>query len=98
MNDGLLRVNFGALAQAGADIQKAVNELESQLSQLEADARPLVATWEGKAQEAYAQRQQKWSSASRDLKNILHNIRGAVDQAAQDYATTEGNAEKRFGG
>ena len=96
MNDGLLRVNFGALAQAGADIQKAVNELETQLSQLEADARPLVATWEGTAQEAYAQRQQKWSTASTDLKNILRDVRLAVDQAAQDYATTEGNAEKRF--
>ena len=96
MNDGLLRVNFGALAQAGADIHKAVNELETQLSQLEADARPLVATWEGKAQEAYAQRQQKWTTASNDLKNILRNIRGAVDRSAQDYATTEGNAEKRF--
>jgi early secretory antigenic target protein ESAT-6 len=96
MNDGLLRVNFGALAQAGADIQKALNDLESQLSQLEADARPLVATWEGKAQAAYAERQQKWTTASNDLKAILRDIKGAVDQSAQDYATTEGNAEKRF--
>lgn len=96
MNDGLLRVNFGALAQAGADIQKALNELDSQLSQLEADARPLVATWEGRAQAAYAERQQKWSTASTDLKNILRDIKAAVDQSAQDYAATEGNAEKRF--
>jgi early secretory antigenic target protein ESAT-6 len=96
MNDGLLKVNFGALAQAGADIQKALNELESQLSQLEADARPLVATWEGKAQTAYALRQQQWTKASTDLKGILRDIKLAVDQSAQDYATTEGNAEKRF--
>ncbi len=96
MNDGLLRVNFGALAQAGADIQKAVNELDSKLSQLEADARPLVETWEGKAQAAYAVRQQKWSTASTDLKNILSDIKLAVHQSAQDYAATEGNAEKRF--
>ena len=96
MNDGLLRVNFSALAQAGGDIQKAVNELDSKLSQLEADARPLVETWEGKAQAAYFQRQQKWSSAATDLKNILRDIKIAVDQSAQDYATTEGNAEKRF--
>src|SRR3954470_7991581 len=96
MNDGLLRVNFGALAQAGADIQKAVSELDSRLGQLDADARPLVETWEGKAQAAYYVRQQKWNSASTDLKNILSEIKRAVDQAAQDYATTEGNAEKRF--
>lgn len=96
MNDGLLRVDFGALIQASADIQKAVNELEAQLSQLESDARPLVATWDGVAREAYAQRQQKWTNASVDLKNILHGIRVAVDQAAQDYASTESAAEKRF--
>ncbi len=96
MTDGLLRVNFGALNQAGADIQKAINELESQLAELEAAARPLVATWEGGAQQAYAARQQKWTTASEDLKGILRGIKVAVDQAAQDYAATEGSAEKRF--
>jgi early secretory antigenic target protein ESAT-6 len=96
MNDGLLRVNFASLAEAGADIEKAVNELDTKLGELKADARPLVDTWEGKAQAAYYQRQQKWDSAATDLKNILHSIKVAVDQSAQDYATTEGNAEKRF--
>jgi 6 kDa early secretory antigenic target len=96
MSDGLLRVNFGALSQASADIQKAVNELETQLAELDAAARPLVATWEGGAQQAYASRQQRWTNASGDLKSILRGIKGAVDQAAQDYALTEGNAEKRF--
>ncbi|MET8153087.1 WXG100 family type VII secretion target [Actinoplanes sp. NPDC049668] len=96
MDDGLLKVNFGALARAAADIQKALNELESQLNQLEADARPLVATWEGKAQTAYAVRQQRWTKASTDLKGILRGIKIAVDRSAQDYAATEGNAEKRF--
>src|SRR5688500_9328240 len=54
-NDGVLLVNFGALQQASADIQKAVNTLQSQLDQLEKDAGPLVATWEGTAQQAYAE-------------------------------------------
>jgi early secretory antigenic target protein ESAT-6 len=96
MNDGLLRVNFAALAEAGVDIDKAVNELDTKLSELKADARPLVDTWEGKAQAAYYQRQQKWDTAATDLKNILRDIKLAVDRSAQDYATTEGNAEKRF--
>jgi WXG100 family type VII secretion target len=96
MSDGLLRVNFSALAGAGVDIQSAVNELDAKLSQLDADARPLVETWEGKALEAYHQRQQRWTTAATDLKNILRDIKVAVDQSAQDYATTEGNAEKRF--
>lgn len=96
MNDGLLRVNFGSLAQAGGDILSAVNELDAKLGQLEADARPLVETWEGKAKQAYYERQEKWTTAATDLKIILQGIKNAVDDSAQDYATTESNAEKRF--
>ncbi|MEU7904202.1 WXG100 family type VII secretion target [Actinoplanes sp. NPDC049118] len=96
MNDGLLKVNFAALGEAGTDIQKAVAELDSRLSDLQASARPLVDQWEGKAQAAYYARQDQWTKASTDLKNILADIQRAVGQSAQDYATTESNAEKRF--
>jgi 6 kDa early secretory antigenic target len=95
-NDGLLLVNFGSLQQAGADIQKALSTLRSQLDQLEGDAKPLVATWSGAAQEAYAQRQAKWRAASQDLQNILQNIKGAVDQSTEDYIQTERAATQRF--
>ena len=50
MDHGVLVVNFAALQQAGADIQKALNTLDSQLGQLERDAAPLVASWAGEAQ------------------------------------------------
>jgi len=96
MNDGLLRVNFSALAEAGVDIQKAIDELDSQLGQLNADSAKLVASWQGDAQEAYAERQRKWTSASDDLKTILRGIQGAVVQSAQDYAQTESKATQRF--
>lgn len=95
-NDGMLLVNFGALQQAGADIQKAVSTLQSQLDQLERDAAPLVATWEGEAQQAYAARQAKWRSASQDLTSILQNIKAAVDQSTEDYISTEKQATSRF--
>ena len=95
-NDGMLLVNFGSLQQAGADIQKALNTLQSQLDQLESDAGPLVATWDGAAQEAYAQRQAKWRAASQDLQNILQNIKAAVDQSTEDYINTEKQATQRF--
>jgi len=96
MNDGLLRVNFGALHQAGSDIHKAISKLESELSQLEQDAAPLVATWSGAAKDAYAERQKRWQSASRDLQNILRDIKHAVDASAADYQDTERKAQARF--
>jgi len=96
VDNGMLLVNFGALQQGSADIQKALNTMQSQLSQLERDAAPLVATWAGDAQTAYQQRQAKWTSASDDLANILRNIKIAVDESAQDYQDTEHKAQQRF--
>ena len=96
MNDGLLLVRFGALQQAGADIEKALSALRSQLDQLERDAAPLVSTWVGSAQESYQQRQATWRAASADLQNILQNIRGAVDHSVEDYVATEKQAAARF--
>ncbi|RKR89761.1 WXG100 family type VII secretion target [Micromonospora pisi] len=89
MNDGVLVVSFTALQQASADIQRALNTLDSQLGQLERDAAPLVATWSGEAKEAYEQRQASWRSASLDLKNMLRDIKVAVDDSAADYQNTE---------
>jgi WXG100 family type VII secretion target len=96
MNDGLLLVNFGALMQAGADIQKALNELQTQLGQLEKDAGPLVASWDGAAQAAYQERLRKWQTAAADLSEILRQIKVAVDESAADYHDTERKATQRF--
>jgi 6 kDa early secretory antigenic target len=96
MNDGLLLVNFGALMQAAADIQKALNELQTQLGQLEKDAGPLVASWDGAAQAAYQERQRKWQTAAADLSEILRQIKVAVDESAADYQDTERKATQRF--
>ncbi|GIJ26500.1 hypothetical protein Vqi01_16620 [Micromonospora qiuiae] len=89
MEHGVLVVNFAALQQASADIQRASNTLESQLGQLERDAAPLVATWSGEAQQAYEQRQSRWRNASQDLQAMLRDIKVAVDESAADYLDTE---------
>ena len=89
MTDGVLVVSFPALQQASADIQKALNTLETQLSQLERDTAPLVATWDGEAKQAYEQRQARWRSASQDLQAMLRDIKIAVDESAADYLNTE---------
>jgi WXG100 family type VII secretion target len=96
MADGQLLVNFGALQQGVADINKAISNMQNQLDQLQRDAAPLVSTWAGAAQEAYQQRQSKWTAASQDLTQILQNIRGALQESAESYQTTEKQATQRF--
>ncbi|MEU8073260.1 WXG100 family type VII secretion target [Micromonospora sp. NPDC049151] len=89
MEHGVLVVNFAALQQAGADIQRALSTMESQLGQLERDAAPLVASWDGEAREAYEVRQSRWRSASQDLQGMLRDIKLAVEDSAADYLDTE---------
>ena len=87
--DGLLVVNFAALEQASRDIQSAINELEGQLANLDADAKPLVATWSGAAREAYDANHLKWTNAANDLTRMLRDIKVAVDESAAEYQVTE---------
>jgi WXG100 family type VII secretion target len=88
MSDVLI-VNFAALQQASSDIQSALNALTSQLAELERDAAPLVATWDGAAREAYDVRQARWRGAADDLSRILRDIKVALDESAADYHHTE---------
>src|SRR5436190_18756337 len=85
----VLVVNFAALQKASADIQTALNTLHSQLGQLERDAAPLVAGWDGEARRAYDIRQARWQQAAADLANILLDIKRALDDSAIDYQQTE---------
>jgi 6 kDa early secretory antigenic target len=84
-----LVVNFAALQQASADIQHALGALDTQLSQLERDAAPLVATWDGEARQAYDARQATWRRAAGDLATMLRDIKMAVEESAADYQATE---------
>jgi len=85
----VLVVNFAALQKASADIQTALNTLHSQLGQLERDAAPLVAGWDGEARRAYDIRQARWQQAATDLADILLGIKRALDDSAADYQHTE---------
>lgn len=89
MSDEILIVNFAALDQASRDIAHAIAELEGQLSRLEHDAVPLVATWSGEAKAAYDERQKRWRQAAGDLTAMLQDIKIAVDDSAADYLATE---------
>jgi len=90
MNSGdMLVVNFAALQKASADIQSALNTLQSQLGQLERDAAPLVAGWDGEARQAYDVRQARWQQAATDLATILRDIKRGLEDSAVDYQQTE---------
>ncbi|HZM84056.1 MAG TPA: WXG100 family type VII secretion target [Candidatus Limnocylindrales bacterium] len=86
---GKLVINFGSLAQAAQDINHAINSMESELSNCEQAAQPLISTWEGAAQEAYGIRQAKWRSAAGDLTQMLRDIKAAVEESASSFQSAE---------
>ena len=96
MSDVMI-VNFAAMQQASVDIQSALNALTNQLAELERDAAPLVATWDGAAREAYDVRQARWRGAADDLSRILRDIKVALDESAADYLATENRNAEMFG-
>jgi early secretory antigenic target protein ESAT-6 len=85
----LLVVNFAALGTASDHIVAAVKVINDQLGQLERDAAPLVASWEGEARAAYEARQRQWRTAAGELVMLLTEIKKALDDSAHDYRSTE---------
>lgn len=82
-------VNFAALNQAAADINNALTTMRGQLEEADQTAKPLVASWEGEAREAYQVRQQKWTSAANDIATMLSEIQRAVVDSAEEFQDTE---------
>jgi ESAT-6 family protein len=91
-----LVVDFAAMHQAAADIQSAINKLNSDLDQLNQDAQPLVSTWAGSAQAAYQQRQQTWTNAANDLTQMLRDIQKALVESTSDFNSTENRNRDLF--
>ncbi|NUO58959.1 MAG: WXG100 family type VII secretion target [Hamadaea sp.] len=98
MSDDSLVVNFASMQQAAGDIQSALTKLNGSLDTLESDAGKLVATWAGEAQEAYSRRQAQWRAASRDLSQMLQDIKGALEESASHYHSTEKKNTGLFAG
>jgi early secretory antigenic target protein ESAT-6 len=94
--DGRLVINFGSLAQAAQDIGNALNTMQSRLDECEQSAQPLVASWEGSAQEAYGVRQQKWRQASGDLTQMLRDIQAALQDSAANFQQAEDRNRNLF--
>lgn len=97
MNAGNLKVQFGSLEAAAADISGSANKLESRIDTLESELAPMRASWEGEAQAAYIAAKSKWDSGMRDIKQLLAEIGTAVTSSNSDYMSTEKANAGRWG-
>jgi WXG100 family type VII secretion target len=93
---GYMKIVFPEVESAISDLGKGVSTLDQKLSDLDSAARPLVATWEGTAQQAYNERQQGWTKAATELKGVLTDIQKKMSESLADYRATEDQNTKRF--
>jgi early secretory antigenic target protein ESAT-6 len=97
MNAGELKVNFGGLDNAAADIMGSANQIEGRIDQLESELAPLRADWTGSASESYQAAKTKWDAGMADMKALLAEIGQAVTSSNGDYQSTESANASRWG-
>ena len=98
MAGDVLKVHFGEMANVPGHIDSAIKQLNTVIEDLERAAAPIVASWEGDAQEAYRTRQKLWQDAQNDLNLLLGQVKMAVQRSLERYRETETRNAQLFGG
>ncbi len=84
-----IKVTFGALEAAQADVAGTAARITGQLEDLQRFLAPLVATWEGQAATEYQAKQRQWDTAAADLAAVLAQIGVALGAANDSYRQVE---------
>lgn len=84
-----IKVTFGALSTAQADIRSTLTRINGMLEELDAGLRPIAATWQGEAALFYREKQREWNTAAADIGVVLDQIGRAVGTANENYQQVE---------
>ncbi|WP_219418449.1 WXG100 family type VII secretion target [Pseudonocardia nigra] len=84
-----IKVAFGQLATAQADVAGTAGRIGNQLEELKRFLAPMAATWEGQAAEDYRVKQRQWDVAAADLAAVLAQIGVALGAANESYQRVE---------
>ena len=84
-----IKVTFGALDAARADVAGTAGRINNQLADLRRFLTPLVAGWQGQAATDYQARQRQWDTSAADLAGVLAQIGVALGIAHDSYRQVE---------
>lgn len=91
-----IQITYGTVTAAAEDIRGSATQIGSQLDQLNAKVKKVVATWDGEAQAAYNAKHAGWDAEVTGLKTTLMQIATALDQATAGYQQTDRKAAQQF--
>ncbi len=92
-----IKVDAGSLNTAVGDLAAGVASAGTRLSDLKAAIAPMVATWEGSAQQAYQAQQTKWDTAWNDLTAALGNLQTSTQRSNEDHSNGESTNTAAWG-
>jgi 6 kDa early secretory antigenic target len=91
-----IKVAFGHLATAQADVTGTAARIAHQLEELARFLAPMAGTWEGSAAEDYRTKQRQWDAAAADLAAVLGTIGTALGAANESYMSVERSNAARW--
>ncbi|MBI1759157.1 MAG: WXG100 family type VII secretion target [Actinobacteria bacterium] len=89
-----IKVHFDSLSSGAAAIASSHRALQATLDDLQKKLAPMVATWQGAAQQAYYERKNEWEQASVAMATILSQMGNAVSQAHDSYQAAEASNQR----
>ena len=92
-----IKVNFEQLGQAADDLHQTSTKIQQELDQLEQFLKPLVATWEGSAQQAYQAAQDEWDKAAQNMQETTAKMGMTVNTVKERYQAGEKSNASKFG-
>ncbi|MFD6858399.1 WXG100 family type VII secretion target [Rhodococcus sp. NPDC060086] len=97
-SNGEIFQNFEGVDTLNAGVAGVQKQMNSILDGIEAQVARLDDSWEGKANEAYADTQRRWSQARLGLNQVLAEISGTVGRGNEQMQITERMNAARHGG
>ena len=91
-----LRVNAASLSAAAGDLRSGATGIQTALDNMDSELSQLQSNWDGDAQQAYLVAKQQWTEGMDDMRQVLLQISQLVDQANQSYSSTDQANAARF--
>lgn len=92
-----LKVHHGNLDLASSDLTTASKNLQTLITDLEAELNKRQSSWTGAAKNAYVPAKAQWNGAISDMKELLFDIGQAVDKSNMAYLQADMQGSKLFG-
>ena len=91
-----LRVNAASLSAAAGDLRSGATGIQTALDNMDSELSQLQSNWDGDAQQAYLVAKQQWTEGMNGMREVLTLVGQLVDEANESYTTTDQSNARRF--